>query len=91
MQPLQELLHRIQWDPIFGKGRFALGYCDRVAHKERVVPFASISMDARTGSFSVHDEDGLVVHIPLHRVRTVYKDDVVIWQRAGQKGGETGK
>lgn len=91
MQPLQQLLHRIKWDAIFGKGQFALGYYDRVAHKERVVPFASISMDAGNGSISVHDEDGLVVHIPLHRVRTVYKDDVVIWQRAGHQGGETGK
>jgi uncharacterized protein (UPF0248 family) len=91
MQPLQELLHRIKWDATFSKGRFALGYYDRVAHEERVVPFTSISMDAGNGSFLVHDEDGIVAHIPLHRVRTVYKDDVVIWRRAGHHAGETGK
>ena len=81
MQPLQELLHRIKWDVEFAKGRLALGYYDRVAHVERVVQFTSISIDPGTASFSVHDEDGIVVHIPLHRVRTVYRDGDVIWQR----------
>lgn len=33
MQPLQELLHRIMWDPVFGEGEFALGYEDRVARR----------------------------------------------------------
>ena len=87
MQPLHTLLHRIKWDAEFAKGEFALGYHDRVAHQERVVPFASISMDPEAGSFSVHDEEGIVAHIPLHRVRTVYKDGVVIWQRPGHPAG----
>ena len=82
MQPLAELLHRIRWDPEFGKGAFALGYDDRVAHKEQLVRFEAVTLDPqRPGTFSVQDEDGLVAHIPLHRVRTVYKDGVVIWQR----------
>ena len=81
MQPLHELLHRIQWDPEFGKGRFTLEYRDRVAHEDRRIPFTAIRLDAETGTFSVEDEDGLVVHIPLHRVHTVYKNGVVIWQR----------
>jgi uncharacterized protein (UPF0248 family) len=87
MQPLQELLHRIQWDLEFGKGEFALGYYDRVVHEEKIVPFVSISLDPqRPTTFSFHDENGIVNHIPLHRVRTVYKDSVVIWQRPGPPG-----
>lgn len=82
MQPLHELLHRIKWDTEFGRGAFALGYYDRVLHQETIVPFASISLDPqRPATFSFHDEDGIVTHIPLHRVRMVYKDGVVIWQR----------
>lgn len=88
MQPLQELLHRITWDAEFASGEFALGYHDRVDHQERVVPFASIRIDPGRGSFSVRDENGIVAHIPLHRVRTVYKDGVVIWQRPGRPAGE---
>ena len=83
MQPLQEFLHRIKWDPEFAKGAFALGYVDRIAREELVVPLRSISLDPATASFSVHDDSGIVVRIPLHRVRTVYKDGVVIWHRPG--------
>jgi uncharacterized protein (UPF0248 family) len=84
LQPLQDLLHRIRWDPDFGKGTFALGYRDRMAREDRIVPFASVGFDpSRPGFFSVQDEDGVIRHIPLHRVRTVYRNDVVIWQRPG--------
>jgi uncharacterized protein (UPF0248 family) len=82
MQPLQHLLHRIEWDAEFGKGEFALGYYDRVVRQEKVVPLASISVEA--GGLSLIDEDGSVAHIPLHRVRTVYKDGAIIWQRPAQ-------
>jgi uncharacterized protein (UPF0248 family) len=84
-QPIQELLHRIKWDAEFGKGEFALGFYDRVVHEEIIVPFVSISLDPqRSDTFSFHDEDGIVHHIPLHRVQSVYKDGVVIWRRPGR-------
>ena len=89
MQPIQQLLHRIKWDAEFGKGEFAIGYYDRVAHEENIVPFASVSFDPQQpSSFSFHDEDDIVHHVPLHRVRTVYKDGVVIWQRPGHPAGD---
>ena len=82
MQPLQDLLAHIRWDAQFGKGTFAVGYYDRVARLEQIVQFASISLDPESpGMFSVQDEDGVLRQIPLHRVRTVYKDGAVIWQR----------
>lgn len=82
MQPLSDLIHRIKWDPEFGRGVFALGYWDRVERREQVVRFESATFDpAQPGTFSVEDEDGVLRTIPLHRVRTVYKDGAVIWQR----------
>jgi uncharacterized protein (UPF0248 family) len=85
VQPLHDLLHRIKWDVEFGKGEFALGYYDRIVHDEHIVPFASVSLaPERPADFSFHDEDGIVHHIPLHRVRTVYKDGVAIWRRPGR-------
>jgi uncharacterized protein (UPF0248 family) len=80
---LEDLLHRIQWDPEFGRGAFALGYVDRVAVSEQIVLFSDIHLDrARPGMFTmIADEAGSARHIPLHRVRTVYKNGVVIWQR----------
>ena len=89
MIPIQELLRRIQWDPEFGKGEFAIGYYDRVAQRETIVPFASVNLDPqRPSTFSFHDEDGTVRHVPLHRVRTVYKDGVVVWRRPGHPAGD---
>jgi uncharacterized protein (UPF0248 family) len=81
MQPLQDLLHRIKWDRDFGAGDFAIGYYDRVEHEEKVIPFTAIALDRERPTFSIEDEDGRVVHIPLHRVRTVYKDGLPIWHR----------
>ena len=82
MQPLEDLLNRIRWDAEFASGTFALGYVDRIAGREEIVPFSSARFDPQhRGMFSVQDQDGTVHHIPLHRVRAVYKDGVVIWQR----------
>lgn len=88
MQPLEALLHRIRWDAAFARGVFALGYVDRVAGSEQVVPFASVSFDPeRPGMFTLVDEAGTTRHIPLHRVRTVYKDGLAIWSRPGDPAG----
>jgi uncharacterized protein (UPF0248 family) len=82
VQPLQDLLARIIWDPEFGKGYFALGYEDRMVPEETVVPFATVRFDPeRPGTFSVDGQDGSSIHIPLHRVRTVYRNGEAIWRR----------
>ena len=89
MQPIEDLLHRINWDVEYGKGEFALGYYDRVSREETIVPLASVHLDSqRPSTFSFHDENGIVHHVPLHRVRTVYKDGAVIWQRPGHPAGD---
>jgi uncharacterized protein (UPF0248 family) len=82
MQPLQDLLHRIRWDPSFAGSTFALGYYDRIDRREHVVAFTAVRFDpGRPDTFSIEDEEGVVRHIPLHRVRTVYRDGTPIWQR----------
>jgi len=82
MPPLEDLLHRIRWDPAFAEGVFTLGYLDRIAGVEQVVPFSSVRLDPRRpGMFSFEDEDGRVRRIPLHRVRAVYRNGRVIWRR----------
>ena len=81
MQPIHKLLNRIRWDSEFGKGTFALGYYDRIAREERVVAFTSSMLDSGESSFSVCGDNGVVVRVPLHRVRTVYKNGKPIWRR----------
>jgi uncharacterized protein (UPF0248 family) len=81
MQPLEDLLHRIRWDAEFGRGTFALGYYDRVLRGEIVVPLTSVAVDPATSAFTFADDEGGARTVPLHRVRTVYKDGVAIWRR----------
>lgn len=82
MMPIQELLNRIRWDEEFGKGDFALGYYDRVKDRIIIESFREVEFpkDLRF-SFQVVDEQGWVLTIPYHRIREVYKDGQLIWQR----------
>jgi len=81
--PLQDLLNRIRWDNEFGRGRFDLGYYDRVAGKIITVPFHEVILtEGDHFAFHLIDRDGEFVSIPFHRVRQVYKDGLLIWERA---------
>jgi uncharacterized protein (UPF0248 family) len=82
MTPIQDLLHRIQWDPHFGQGRFVIGYYDRVWARIVRVPFQRLSIEAGNHfTFDLVADDGSVRMVPLHRVREVWRDGKLIWQR----------
>lgn len=82
MLPIHKLLSRIRWDPRFGSGRFALGYFDRVARRIVVVPFETVRFPVDApGMFEIWDEEGTLHSIPFHRVRRVYRNGRIIWQR----------
>lgn len=82
MIPIQDLLHRIQWDPQFGQGEFVIGYYDRVCERIFRVPFRQLDLDAGSSfSFELMAKDGSVRMVPLHRVREVWRDGKLIWQR----------
>jgi uncharacterized protein (UPF0248 family) len=82
MQPIHELLNRIHWDPEFGRGRFEIGYYDRLEKKIIRVPFMEVTqMPGNKFSFHVFDEDNIGHAVPMHRVREVYKDGELIWKR----------
>ena len=82
MQPIHELLNRIRWDREFGRGSFEIGFYDRLEDKIIHVSFSEIiRVPGDTFSFQVLDRDGKSHSIPLHRVREVYRDGVLIWQR----------
>jgi uncharacterized protein (UPF0248 family) len=89
MQTIREMLDRIRWDEGFAKGEFAVGYYDRILDREVIVPFRATSLDVGPGrqrTFLFEDGDGVVHRVPVHRIRTVYKDGVVIWQRPALPG-----
>lgn len=79
---VQELINRIRWDKDFGKGDFVVGYYDRVEDKIIAVSFQELQFDNEDHfSFQLINLDGEICSIPFHRVRTVYKDGQLIWER----------
>ncbi|RJG02955.1 DUF504 domain-containing protein [Noviherbaspirillum sedimenti] len=84
MTPIQDVLHRIQWDPEFGNARFMIGYYDRLDDRIVRVPFQQVHLArGEHFSFDVVDEDGTTRMVPFHRVREVWRNGVLIWQRKG--------
>ncbi len=82
MMPLHELLSRIRWDPVFGRGEFVLGYLDKVRHELVYVPLQAVREEVEhASSFDVTDEAGVVHSVPYHRVKEVWKDGKLIWRR----------
>jgi uncharacterized protein (UPF0248 family) len=82
MIPLHELLSRIHWDPEFGRGEFKLAYYDRVSDGLVYVPLSQVHQDADSHfSFELTDAEGVLHSVPYHRVKEVWKDGVLIWQR----------
>ena len=86
MIPIHELLHRIQWDPLFGKGAFEIGYDDHVAGRLVRVPLARVHLEpGERFAFDAVEDDGSVHMVPFHRVRAVWRDGELVWQRPLRK------
>ena len=81
MIPIQDLLHRIRWDPEFGRAKFELAYLDKVAGTLVRVPFDEAhSTPGERFGFEISGLHG-EQFIPYHRVQEVYRDGALIWQR----------
>ncbi len=81
MIPLIRLLHRIRWDKDFGGGEFALAYEDRFQDELVHIPFREARFPETGRIFEALDANGQWRRIPLHRVRQVYKNRELIWER----------
>lgn len=82
MLPIRQLLNRLRWDPRYRQARIALGYYDRRERGVRTVALADLRFPPeRPQVFELWDENGELHTIPLHRVRRVYRDGRVIWER----------
>jgi uncharacterized protein (UPF0248 family) len=82
MMPIHELLNRIRWDREFGQGEFEVGYLDRVAEEIMRVPLREVSFEPGDHfAFNLTDEEGELHSIPLHRIKQVFRNGALIWQR----------
>ncbi len=84
MQPIDQVLNRIRWDREFGDARFEIGYYDRMIAGIIRRPLVDLLFEpGNKESFLLMDKEGMYQRIPLHRVREVYRNDELIWQRPG--------
>ena len=82
MTPIQDVLHRILWDPGFGNAHFVVGYYDRVLRRVVRVSFERIILErGQHFSFDLVQRDGEARMIPFHRVREVTRNGELVWQR----------
>lgn len=82
MTPIHQLLSRIRWDAEYARSRFVIGYWDRLCGRLFHVDLREIAWDPDNPSFfDLMDEDGISHSIPFHRVREVWRDGALIWQR----------
>ena len=82
MIPIHEILSRIRWDKDYGNADFVIGYYDRVEDRIIIVPFKELYFDKQDHfDFSIMDEEGEIHTIPLHRIRQVYRNGELVWQR----------
>jgi len=82
MMPIHKFLNRIRWDPRFREGRFEIGYYDRLKNRILLVPLEAVRIAATAPFvFEVWDDEGEIHRIPLHRIRRVYRNGRIIWER----------
>lgn len=82
MIPIHELLSRIHWDKAFGAAEFRIGYYDRIEGRLLYVALKDVHFTSDAHApFQLVDEDGVTHTIPLHRVKEVWRNGELIWQR----------
>ena len=78
MQPIKDLLNKIKWDKRENPEQYLIFYYDRILNKLIKIPYTKIKR--LEGSFMVLDNEE-ESNIPLHRIKKVMKNNVVVWER----------
>jgi len=90
MIPIHELLARIRWDSEFGRARFEIAYLDHTQGALVRLPFERIALpEEHRFGFEAVEDDGTRHSVPYHRVREVWRDGRLIWERK-EEGREAG-
>lgn len=80
MMPIINLLNKIKWDKRENPEQCSIGYFDRVHNATVKVPFPEMKVDDKF-SFTICDEQGEEHNMPFHRIKKVWKNNELIWER----------
>lgn len=82
MTPIHELLNRIRWDKDYGDAVFVIGYYDHIEDRIITVPLKELTFDKEDHfDFGLKDDEGEWQSIPLHRIRQVFRNGELVWER----------
>ncbi|NOR41258.1 MAG: DUF504 domain-containing protein [Gammaproteobacteria bacterium] len=82
MIPIQELLSRIRWDEAYGNADFVIGYYDRMQDRIVSAPLKELYFEKEDHfDFQLVDDMGETHTIPLHRIRQVFRNGELAWER----------
>jgi len=82
MQPIHELLNRIQWDKDFAQANFIIGFYDRVEQHIIRKPLKEVHFEQNDHYFFYfHDDEDQDHSVPLHRIKEVFRNGELIWHR----------
>lgn len=82
MIPIHQLLNRIRWDKEYSQAEFTIGYYDRVDDEIILVPLNRVLFESDDHfAVKIVDEDGALHSVPMHRIKIVYRNGEIIWQR----------
>lgn len=82
MKPIQEIISRIRWDKSLSREKFKIAYYDRLENRLITVSLDRVHFSADDHfCFYIFDKQGEKHSIPYHRVKALYQNDNLIWQR----------
>ncbi len=94
MITIKELLNKIKWDAHLKPGGYTLYYLDRISKTLKRIRYTDIKRVE--GNFIIIEKQGQEkeikkgegqeqkkqeINLPLHRIRKVEKQGVIVWQR----------
>lgn len=83
MKPVKDVLNKILWDAREKPQDYTIGYYDRVQDKIIEIPFTDITRLEE--GFMILMRKGEETMIPLHRVRTIKRNNEQVWSRSTTK------
>ena len=79
MQPIKDLLNKIKWDKRENPGNYSIYYFDRISKKLIKIGYNEIK--GADGNFIVVEKNNEEAYIPMHRIKEVRKNNIIVWKR----------
>ena len=78
MLTAKDMLDKIKWSNKFNSNNITLTYFDRILNKNIEIKFNEAKIE---DNFIILEKDNKISEIPLHRLREVRNNGMIIWSR----------